>query len=106
VTSLADQIANDPVLLPLLDPLKTQGQQLRAAQAAADQHCDHRVIPQLAHGRRRLGVEKPPPLLWGEPISEAHADSPHPLQSTDTRREFGTQESGVAGLVGDAPEGG
>ena len=106
MATLADDIGNDPVLLALLDRLKVQRQQLCATQAATDQHHDHRVIPQLARGQRRRALEEPPALLRRQPVSEAHADAPHSFHSTDTRRQFGTQEAGIGRLVGDAPDGG
>jgi hypothetical protein len=53
VSALADQIGNHPVFFALLNRLEAQGQQLGSAQAAANQHRDHRVIPHLARGRRR-----------------------------------------------------
>ncbi len=52
VSAISDQIGNHPVPLPLLDCFEAQGQQLGAWKAAADQHRDHRVITQLARGRR------------------------------------------------------
>jgi hypothetical protein len=63
VARLAHEIGNDPVLFPLLDRLQAQGQQLGSAQAASNQHRDHRVIAQLAHGRRRGGFKKASTLL-------------------------------------------
>jgi hypothetical protein len=103
MATLADEIGNDPVLLALLDRLQVQRQQLCATQAATDQHRDHRVIPQFARGQRRRALEEPPALLRRQPVSEAHADAPHSLHSTDTGRQFGTQKAGVGRLVGDAP---
>jgi hypothetical protein len=44
MSTLSDQISNDPVVLPLLDRVEAQGQQLCAAESAADQHRDHRVV--------------------------------------------------------------
>jgi hypothetical protein len=52
MAGLADDIGNQPVLLPLLDRLEAQGQQLGAAKAAANQHGHHRVVSQLARRRR------------------------------------------------------
>ena len=83
---------------------RLQGQQLGAPQAAADQHRDHRVVPQLARGRRRRGLEQPPALLRRQPVSEAHADPPHALHPTNTGGQLGTQQPGVGGLVRDASD--
>jgi hypothetical protein len=44
VIGLADEIGDDPVLLPLLDRLEVKRQQLGASQPAPDQHRDHWVI--------------------------------------------------------------
>ena len=64
------------------------------------------MIPQLARGRRRRALEEPPALFRCQPIPEAHADPPHPFDSTNTGRQFGTQETSVGRLVRDAPDGG
>jgi hypothetical protein len=52
MSALDDQIGNHPVLFAFLDRLEARGQQLGAAKSAADQHGDHRVVRQLAGGRR------------------------------------------------------
>jgi hypothetical protein len=63
VSAFADEIRNHPALLALLNRLDLQGQQLGAAQAAADQHRDHRQVTELARGGRRGAVEQSPALL-------------------------------------------
>ena len=44
VSALADQIGDHPVVLAPLDRVEAEGQQLAAAQSAANQHRDHRVV--------------------------------------------------------------
>ena len=105
VSALADQIGNHAVLVALLDRLEAQGQQLGSGQAAADQHRDHRVIPQLARGRGHRALEEPAALLSRQPVSEANTNPAHPLHATNTGCQFRTQEAGVGRLVRDAPDG-
>jgi hypothetical protein len=69
MSALADQVGNHPVLLALLDRLEAQRQQLAAAEAAADQHGDHRVVPQRARRRRCGLIEEAAALLVREPVS-------------------------------------
>ena len=57
MSTLADQIGNHPVLLPLLNPLEAQGQQLGAAESTTNQHRDHRVVAQLTGSRRSCTIE-------------------------------------------------
>jgi hypothetical protein len=45
-------------------------------------------------------------LLRRQPVSEANADSPHPLHATNPGCQFRTEEAGVGRLVRDAPHGG
>jgi len=82
-----------------------QGARLCAAQAAADQHRDHRVIAQVARSRGCRAPEEPPALLRRQPVSEANTDPPHSLHPTNTGCQFRTQEAGVGRLVRDAPDG-
>jgi hypothetical protein len=44
MSTLADQIGNHPVVLPLPHRIEALGQQLGAAESAANQHRDHRVV--------------------------------------------------------------
>jgi hypothetical protein len=74
-----------------------------SAQAASNQHRDHRVIAQLTQGRRRSAVKKTPTLLRSQPVPEAHADPSHPLHAPDACRQFRTQEAGVGRFVGHPP---
>jgi len=50
VSTFADEIRNDPVLLALLERLELEGQQLTPAQAAADQHGEHGMIASFTNG--------------------------------------------------------
>jgi len=79
MSALANQIGDDPMLLPPLDRLEGQCQQLGAAKSAANQHGDHRVVPQLAGWRRVSRNREAPALLRGQPVPEANADPPHPF---------------------------
>jgi hypothetical protein len=107
VASLADEIGNDPVLLPLLDRLEAQGQQLGSAEAASNQHREHRVIAQLAHGRPRGAFKKPATLLGRQPVADAHVEPAHAFHPTDTGRQLGAEKTRVGCLVRrDAPDGG
>jgi hypothetical protein len=42
--ALADEIGNHPMVLALVNGLELEGQQLRARQAAANQHRDHGLV--------------------------------------------------------------
>jgi hypothetical protein len=97
VSAFADEIRNHPVLLALLNGLELQGQQLGAAQAAADQHRDHCLVPELARGRRRDAFEKPPALLRCQPVSQPDANAPHARDPTNTGCQFGAQKTRVGG---------
>jgi hypothetical protein len=89
VSAFADEIGDHPMLLALLNGLEVQGQQLSAAQPAADQHRDHRVIAQLAWSGWHRTLEEPSALLGREPVPEPHADAPHTLDSTNAGCQFG-----------------
>ena len=103
MSTLADQIGDHPVLLAPLDRLEIQRQQFGAAEPAANQHGDHRVITQAARCRRCRGIEKPPALLGREPVTESNADASHAFHAANARRQLGTQETGVGSLVRHAP---
>src|SRR5882762_1414981 len=60
----------------------------------------------MARARRGRTLEEPPALLGCKPVPESDADPPHPLHSTNSGRQFGTQKTGVCCLVRDAPNGG
>jgi hypothetical protein len=68
MAAFAYQIGNHPVLLPLLGRLDAQGQQLRSAQAAANQHGDHRVIWREEGGESAGGGDAGA-ALWLERLS-------------------------------------
>jgi hypothetical protein len=105
MAGFADEIGNHPMLLALLDRLELQGQQLGTAEAAPNQHGDHRVVAQLSKGRRSSGLEKaPPPLLWRQPVPEPNTDSAHALDTSNARRQFRAQEPGICRFIGDAPD--
>ena len=100
MASLAEQIGDDPMLLPLLDRLEAQCQQLGAPKSAANQHRDHRVISELAlECRRCYAVEQSSALLGGQPVPETNSDSAHAFHATDACRQFWTQEASVGRLV-------
>jgi hypothetical protein len=55
VPTLTDEIGDDPVLLALLNPPESQGQQLAPPEPTPEEHREHRVIAELARrGRRAL----------------------------------------------------
>ena len=50
MSTFADEIRNDPVLLALLERLQPEGQQLTTSQAATDQHGEHGMIATFPNG--------------------------------------------------------
>jgi hypothetical protein len=99
----ASEIGNDPMLLALLDRLKPQGQQLGAAKAAANQHRNHCVVPQLSNCRWSRGLEKPPPLFGRQPVPQPNADPPHSLDAPNAGCQFRAQETGIGCLIRNTP---
>jgi hypothetical protein len=79
MSALAHEIGDHPVLLPLLDRLEAQGQQLCAAESTANQHGDHSVVTQLTAVDGIAQSSSRSALLWRQPISESNADPPRPF---------------------------
>ncbi len=96
--------ANDPVFLSLLDRLKRQREQLRAAQSASDQHGDHRIVAQRTRRRRPRVFEQPPTLFRRQPVPKPDANAPHAFDTTNPGGQFGTQQTCIRSLVRDTAD--
>ena len=85
VAPLADQVGDDPMLLPLLDGLQSESQRLAPTQPAAKQKRDHRVVAQSSEGRGADPVYQASALFCGQPVAEAHAQPPNAFHATNSR---------------------
>ena len=72
----ADEIGNDPVLLPLLNPPELQRQQLSPPKPTPEEHREHRVIAELARCGRCPLRHQSTSLLRREPVQALRADIP------------------------------
>lgn len=75
VATLADEVGNYPMLLPLLEVLDGEPGYLRFPEAATEENCDHGVVAfgtQVLTGERR---KEPPPLVGSQPIPDATSGS-------------------------------
>src|ERR1041385_8432173 len=83
------------MLFARLDGINPKGEQLTAAQSAADQHRDHAVIP-LAPQRTPINDREQPLRLFNcQPVSNANSDPTDALDSSDAGSEFRTQKAGI-----------
>ena len=53
----------------------------------------------VARRRRDPLREKSSPLVWREPVSEAHTDPTNAFHAANTRRQLGTEEASVGRLI-------
>ncbi len=102
VTTLADQIGDDPMILALLHRLDRDG---CAAKATSEQHRHHSAIPLSAQRLLIEGAEETLALFGREPVAEAYAQPPHAFDAADAGGQFGAQQAGVGRLIGDTPNG-
>jgi hypothetical protein len=98
-----DQVGDHPVVFPLLHGGEVECQQFAAAESAAEEHGEHRVVAQLARRRRGASREQPTSLLRCQPVAQPHAETANALDAADAGRQLG--EAGVSGLVRHAPDG-
>jgi hypothetical protein len=94
MATLPDQMRDDPVFFPLLER-----QQFASAQAAADEHGEHRMVTELARRGRPRVFQQPSALFGRKPVAETDPKTSNALHAADACGQVWAQEAGVGGLV-------
>ena len=100
VATLAVQVDDCPVLVPLLEVPQGQTRQLCSAEPAAQQQSQYRVVAFVADRSTARYGQKSPALFCGQPVPQANAETFSSLDAADARREVGIQQAVVGCLVG------
>lgn len=106
VTALADQINNGPVPLPGLYVAHFQADQFRPAQSAAEQQGEHGIVASFTQAVASGTAQHIRALLQTQPVPRAMPELLHALDAADSRRQVGTEQSGIGGLVRQSTNGG
>ena len=104
MVTLANEIGNDPVLLPLLDIFDSQCSQFRATQTSAQQNGERCVVSFAAKTANVYSSQKTLTLLRGKPIANRHAQPFGALHAANACRQVGAQEPAIRGLIRKPPD--
>ena len=105
MSSLAQEVGDDPVLLSQLDRIDAEREQLAAAEPASDQHGEDRVVPLATEGIAVCTGQKPLALLGREPVPNTDTNPADSFDASNSGCQFWTEQSGIGGLVRDPPNG-
>jgi hypothetical protein len=105
VSCLALQIDNGPVFLSLFKVFDSEANGFVAPQAAGKQQRKKRTISLALELFAVRGSPERDALFNSQPVAQANAQIPHPLDAANPSGEIGTQQPGVGCLVGEAPNG-
>ena len=84
--SFADQVGHNPVLLPDLEILRFEPDQLGASQAASNQNRKNRTVTFGSKALRRLLLQQTSRLLDRQPIANPDAQPLRALHASDAGR--------------------
>jgi len=106
VSTLPDQIHRCPVPLAHLDLIQFQADQLRSAEATTEQHGQHRVVSLGTHAMAASVSEYFGTLLCAQPVAGPEPELLDPFNAADPCCQFGTEQAGIGGFMGEAAHGG
>ena len=84
--SFADQICDDPVLLPDLEILRLERDQFGASQATSNQDCKDCPVPFGSEALRRLFLQQTFCLLDRQPVANPNAQPLRAFHAADAGR--------------------
>jgi len=105
MASYSDKVHNCPVLLPYLDIIELQPDQLGSAQTTAKQDGQHREIPLGAKVWAVGSLQYPGTLICTQPITGPKAKPLDALHASDTGGQFWAQQARISGFVSQSAHG-
>jgi hypothetical protein len=106
VSSVTDQVSDNPMFLPDLEVLGFEADKLGAPKPTPDQQRQNGSIALTANGFRRKALQQLPDLLDGEPIADPHAETFGTLNVSDAGGQARTQQARIGSFVSQAPDSG
>ena len=95
----ADQVGDDPVLLPDLKVFKFQSDEFRPPQTASEHYGQHGAVAFGAKSFDNGPLHQRLCLFGREPASNPNSQTLSSLYTPNSSREIGTEEARVSGLV-------
>ena len=106
MTTLPDQIGENPVFFALLQVCDLGCSQLGAPQAASEEDGNHGVVTLAAECRTVEHGKECPALFRGEPIANPGSMLLRTFDTADSGREVRAEQARVGCLVCQTPDGG